>query len=431
MPEKHAVLSPSSAERWMTCAGAPAMEHGQPDSTSKYAAEGTLGHAAAAELLRGGEAPAVGSVHTVDGHQVEYSDDLDRAVRAYVRYVEERVQYHLDADASVMLEVEQAVPIGHVTGEEGAEGTADAVIMAEYRDGRCVMDVIDAKFGRGVVVNAGSNPQTRLYAEGAREKFSLVFEPNELYTHIAQPRVEGGFSREGFDADELARWVESVRPKARDALVLYDARDDRARIEKNLNPSDKACRFCKAAGVCPKLREVALSTVADDFVNLDEPLQPQLGSAIQRIAASDDEHLDSLFPVLDLIENWITAVRTRIEGRLLAGAQLRNAKLVEGKKGNRKWKSVDVAETALRSMRLKHEQIFDYSLISPTQAEKLFKDGAIGPRQWPRLKDLIEQAPGKPSVAPASDKREALVLGASASEFEDLDAARDPAEDLA
>lgn len=59
-------------------------------------------------------------------------------------------------------------------------------------------------------------------------------------------------------------------------------------------------------------------------------------------------------------------------------------------------------------------------LISPTTAEKLYKAGAIGPRQWPRLQELITQAEGKPHVAPESDSRPALVVTPVVEEFADL-----------
>ena len=46
-PEKHALLSASAASRWLTCTAAPRFEEGLPESTSTYAAEGSLAHAIA------------------------------------------------------------------------------------------------------------------------------------------------------------------------------------------------------------------------------------------------------------------------------------------------------------------------------------------------------------------------------------------------
>lgn len=73
-------------------------------------------------------------------------------------------------------------------------------------------------------------------------------------------------------------------------------------------------------------------------------------------------------------------------------------------------------------MRVKHDQMYDYSVISPTSAEKLAKAEVIGKRQWPKVQALITQSEGRPSVAPESDKRPALVMSAVANDFEDVTA---------
>lgn len=74
----------------------------------------------------------------------------------------------------------------------------------------------------------------------------------------------------------------------------------------------------------------------------------------------------------------------------------------------------------LKKMRVKHDQMYDYKLISPTTAEKLAKADVIGPRQWPQVEAMITQSPGKPSVAPESDKRPALNIAPTADAFEDI-----------
>jgi len=125
---------------------------------------------------------------------------------------------------------------------------------------------------------------------------------------------------------------------------------------------------------------------------------------------------------VDLIESWCKAIRAKAESELLAGNNVPGFKLVEGRRGARKWANEAEAETTLKTMRLKLEEMYDLKLISPTEAEKLHKSGAIGPRQWPKLQQIIVQSEGKPSVAPENDKRPALVVAPVASHFEDLTA---------
>ena len=57
---------------------------------------------------------------------------------------------------------------------------------------------------------------------------------------------------------------------------------------------------------------------------------------------------------------------------------------------------------------------------SPATADKLAKANVIGPRQWPQVQALFTQSEGKPSVAPESDKRPAMVTTADASDFDDV-----------
>lgn len=61
----------------------------------------------------------------------------------------------------------------------------------------------------------------------------------------------------------------------------------------------------------------------------------------------------------------------------------------------------------MKALRLKADDMYDKKLISPTTAEKLLK---TDPKKWDKLKELITRASGKPSVAPATDKRPALAI---------------------
>lgn len=51
-PEKHALLSASSAHRWLNCPGSVSLTKDMPDTVSEYAEEGRLAHALAELKLR-------------------------------------------------------------------------------------------------------------------------------------------------------------------------------------------------------------------------------------------------------------------------------------------------------------------------------------------------------------------------------------------
>ena len=170
-----------------------------------------------------------------------------------------------------------------------------------------------------------------------------------------------------------------------------------------LVPTEKGCQWCKAKPTCPAIRNKVLT----DFDTV----------------APETAEPDDLARVMDnasLIEAWIKSIRAEVERRLMAGTPVAGYKLVQGKRGNRQWGNPEDAEAALKAMRVKHDQMYDYKLASPTSIEKLVKAEEIGPRQWIKIQELITQSEGSPSVAPESDKRPALNSSADDSDFDKI-----------
>ena len=374
MAGTHAKLSPSSAARWMTCPGSVILCEGLEDRSSKAADEGTMMHLVASECL----------AQNLDAAADFYSLTPEQAqsVQTYVNNVRSIV----NATEGILL-VEQRLPIEHMTGEEGATGTADAVILTPDE-----FIVIDAKFGRGVVVDVVDNAQLMMYAHAAYVEFGHVYSPTRVRMIVDQPRL-GALSEWTITVPELEEFAHKVRD-ATWAIGLHD---------ETLNPSPKACQWCRAKSTCPAIRDQILA----DF----DVVVPE---------TADDADLGRVMTNAPLIEAWVKAVRAEVERRLLAGESVRGYKLVQGKRGNRAWGDPAVAEEALKKMRIKHDQMYNYSLASPTNIEWVFKQGDLGPRQWAKVQELITQAEGRPSVAPETDKRPALVTSAAVSDFDDV-----------
>lgn len=378
----HAQLSPSSAVRWMTCPGSVRMCEGIPDTSSEASKEGTMMHTFSAMCLEN-NTNAADYIGVVD-----YETDLIlQAEQA------EAIQEYVDTVRSIVtanygkLLVEQRLPIGQLTGEKGAHGTADAVILTMDE-----LIVIDAKFGRGVAVDAEDNPQLMMYAAAAFLEHELAYDFKRVRMMIVQPRLNAS-PEWTIDVFVLNDFMATVRFSA--GLTQ--------RPDAPLVPSAKGCQWCRAKATCPAIT----NQIMDDF----DTVVPE---------TADERDLARIMANADMIEKWVKAVRAEVERRLLAGEPVPGYKLVQGKKGNRQWANPEEAEETLKGMRVKHDQMYDYKLASPTSIEKLAKAGDVGPRQWAKIQNLITQSEGQPSVAPESDKRPALVTSATASDFDDV-----------
>lgn len=384
--------------RILKCPGSAVISRDLPRKCSPDAALGTLAHMIAEKCLSSDKwlSPSdyLAETHEIDGHLVTVDEEMVEAVAHYIDAVE---QY--GTLGTLMVEV--AVPIELTTGEEGAHGTADAIVIAGDE-----LIVIDLKYGKGVEVYPDHNPQLMMYALGALEVVYLLGNTiNKVRLVIHQPRVRKEPIEWVCSIDDLRAFQEEVSNKA---LGIWRMTTDDELLE--FNPSLEACRFCPAKP-CAAMTKHAFEVTAADFDNLDKPVTlPEL---------TDPDHLTYLAAKVDFVEKWFESwcemVRGKVMAELLAGREVPGYKLVEGKRGNRKWSDPKEVETMLKKMRLKIEQMYELSLISPTKAEKLF---AENPRRWSKLQNYVTQSAGKLSIAPVNDKRPAIQPSECVSDFE-------------
>jgi hypothetical protein len=394
----HAKLSPSGAHRWMVCPGSVTLEADFPDTSSAYAREGTAAHELAAMVL---EDPASHASDYV-GKKIAFNDHGEDVVwpitKEMAEYVDDYVKFVRERAVGKILHVECKLSIGHITSEDGATGTSDVVIIDREQE---AIEVIDLKYGMGVRVDAENNEQMQFYALGALYEYELISDFSWVTMVIHQPRLNH-VSEWNIPVDQLLRFGDEARHAA-----------DKVRWEEpTFNAGEKQCRFCKAKATCSALRAEVTEIVfgaatLDDFV-------PQVVDS-----QTGDNYLPMAMSKVGLVEDWCKAVRAEVERRLLAGQTVDGYKLVEGRKGNRAWSDEGAVEQLFKSFRLRQEEMYDFKLISATKAEKLLKPN---PKRWAKAEQLITRSDGKPSVAPATDKRPAMDVKPVLDDFRDLTA---------
>lgn len=432
----HSIFSPSKAHRYMKCPGSIAMEAGAKDDGSTFAQEGTCAHKLSEMVLRGEVASASEMLNESimweeGGKKISWKINADMIdhVQRYVDRIRERVEEFkmLPNVKKVTLHVEQRVDFSDLIGIPGQSGTADIVIEVEFDDDTAMLSVEDLKYGMGVKVDAEANEQLMTYGAAVMSAFELVgYDIVKVNVAIHQIRLNH-LSEYTYTADEIREFTVELAKQAKVAEAGYElyTAGKITTDELVLKPGEKQCKFCKAKGKCPALANAVMTTIVNDFDDFDtaeEPLEPLVEMAIKDLGEVSVVQLSRYMQVAGLIEDWLKSVRARVEAEIFNGNKVPGYKLVEGKRGNRAWSDKEAAEEALKAMRLKLTEMYEMSLISPTTAEKLLKET---PRRWKKLQSLITRSEGRPSVAPESDKRPALVLPSVSEDFDDLNNGED------
>lgn len=370
MPTQHALLSASSAHRWLHCTEAPLLEKEFPDSTSTYAQEGTLAHELCELKLKKYTTVMAKGTYTKQHNKIMKSElwqnEMEETSERYLDYVKS-IMLACDVAPAVLIEKQvdfsQYVP--------GGFGTADCLILAGD-----TLHVVDYKHGKGVVVDADHNPQMMLYALGAMYELALVYRFKTVHMTIVQPRVNN-ISEFTMTADELTAWGESeVKPKANAAISgngVFEAGD--------------WCRFCRAKQQC-KARYKA-----------NDALYPQLSTQHDARLITLQELGEYLKRGRDMAA-WLEDMKDYALSESLAGAEVPGWKAVEGR-GSRAFTNTDDAVDVLVKNGIDESILYERRVLTLAQMEK-----AVGKKAFTDLVGgLIVRNPGKPTLVEESDKR--------------------------
>lgn len=393
----HALLSASKAERWLNCTPSARLEekwikkHGK--QTSTYADEGTLAHEMAEVLLSEflGIVPSEQAWLDLEGLKSNplYSEEMDGYVETYVEYVKNRASDMAEQsglEIREILRIESLSDFSDVVPE--GTGIADAILF----DGT-TLEVVDLKYGKGVMVEAEGNPQLRLYAWGVMQPLSLAYDIQSVKSTIVQPRLDHIVTC-SITPEELTDWVHTeVVPRAK---LAWKGKGD-------LTPGDH-CKFCQVKPKCAAMANLAYEVAKEDF-KVGEP----------KSTISDDK-LAELSEKFHWIEEWIAAARAYMLQKALEGEHWPGMKLVESRT-QRKWTDESSIRKKLLEEGYSEEEFTNIKLKGIGDIEKL-----VGKKEFPDLLGKwVEKPTGEPTLVPESDKREALPAPGVSSAVFDFD----------
>lgn len=365
----HSRWSASSTARNWACPGALAMAERvtTPEKENEAAAWGTACHQLAERCLRDGVDASVfiDEIEYTKEHEIAIDDEMAETAQVFIDYV------RAASSGGKPLWLEERFSLDSLQPPFEAGGTCDAII---YHAGKRMLEVIDLKGGRGVVVEVLGNPQLRTYALGAMLAHGDM-KVDQVKVTIIQPRAphkDGRIRSETFHVADLVEWtadlVAAMR-RSEEAIAKRAELPDGPWSDAYLKAGDH-CKFCRAAAICPALEKKAFDAAGVWFDDLN---QPRLANTPDSLSP---EELAVRLDAADMISDWISAMRAYAHSLAESGTEIPNYQLVE-KIGRRTWATDDEAKIVadLHNVAgLDDDRIYNRKLKSPAQIEKLGKE---------------------------------------------------------
>lgn len=368
--ENHALLSASSAHRWLYCPMLPRLEAEYPNRETVYAQEGTCAHELSEIKLmyksgKINKRKFNSLVKTFKESADFYNEEMEEMTELYTDIVLE----HFNSYENAEMELEKRVDFSDWV--PNGFGTSDVVILADN-----VIEIIDLKYGKGMPVSAKQNPQMGLYALGAYAAYDMIYDFDKIRMTIVQPRLDSVSTVEIY-VEELLYWADNV-------VLPMAAQADAGIGDWDL--SEKVLKWSPvAAKLVPRAQE---NWELIDRYDYQEP-----------IYLTDEAIADILDHASD-IKKWVESVESYALSQALQGKDVPGYKVVEGR-SNRvitdKGKAIDILQ----------DNGFDDEIFKPKELlamgalEKLIGKTAFADL----LAEVIDKPQGKPVLVPESDKR--------------------------
>lgn len=368
----HAILSPSSAKRWIHCTPSALLAEATGSKSSVYAEEGTLAHEIAeyalTQYLEGIYDPIIDEALPIKDEHLKnplFSIDMANYIRDYCDYVIGENYEMQKQDGACQMFLERKVDITDYAPD--SFGSVDVTLESSH-----TIRIIDLKYGAGVKVTADYNEQMMLYALGAL-KAAASKDITNIRMTIAQVRLDHYDTFE-MSKGELLDWAEKVlKPAAKEAIQ-----------GKGKQVIGSWCQFCPVKAQCRAQRDAILA----DF---DEKPEPLLLS---------DEEVTDLIGKIDTYKSWIESVNKYVYDRAIQGYKWEGYKLVAGRSSRVIKDEAKVRQELLNEFL--EDEVLNIKLKGIGDLEKLLGKKIFSAR----FGDAIESRPGAPKLVPESAKGE-------------------------
>lgn len=373
---KHALLSPSSAHRWLACPGSVQANSDKPWEQNFYALQGTTAHALLETCLRLDADPA-----SFEGQVIEEGHmPIDEEMVDAVGYAIDWTRAYMANNPKAVLRIEQPVyPAALLGTKKGVLWGTPDIQISNYP---IEVVTLDYKHGVGIPVSVKDNPQIKIYHLGARAEFGAY---RRYRSVVVQPRVpkRRPVQEATLTDAELMKWADkTVAPVIPVALSSEAPR----------NAGDW-CRYCAASGRCPAQMTQKLEKASEEFgkAKTGKKLTPKETARYLDMLPSLQIAIDALYQAATHdIHNGIS-----IPGYTASWSVPRRA-----------WRDADEANQVLESMGLEKRERFEVTLLSPSKAEKALQaKGKIArkkrgePRVPSPLKDYVVYTEQKPTIS--------------------------------
>lgn len=360
-PSEHAVLSASSANRWLHCPPSVRLSEGYMDKASVFAMEGTSAHELCEYKLRS----ALGMEAENPTENLDfYNTEMEECAEGYATYILELVEKAKKNCSDPVVMVEQRVDFSRYVPE--GFGTADCIIIADE-----TLNIVDYKHGKGVEVSAEDNPQMKLYALGALELFDCLYDISKVQMTIFQPRLSN-VSVFVMNKADLLKW-------ANDELT---AKAELAFEGKGELCCGEWCKFCKAKANCKERARVNMEMAQYEF---------------RKSSLLTDEEVVKILSRIDELTSWASDVKNFALEQAVRGKQWSGWKVVEGR-SNRKYTDEGAVAQVVKNAGYNP---YDEKIMGITNMTKM-----LGKEKFNELLgDFVERPQGKPTLAPEDDNR--------------------------